>query len=142
MATAFNKVYDSFLAKITDYKILELDYSDVMEMMHGWLKSAAVRQKKIIHDLTMDDLSETFANDLDDLEIELLALGMVLEWLRPQINSVALTSQFIGGKEEKFYAQANHLSALKALFDSVRLEQKKLIRDYGYRHNTYLDGES
>lgn len=142
MATTFDKIYDRFLTKITDYKILELDYDDVIEMMHGWLKSAAVRQKKIINDLTMDDEIGAFNNDLDDLEVELLSLGMVLEWLRPQINSTALTSQFIGGKEEKFYAQANHLNALKTLFDSVRLEQKKLIRDYGYRHNSYLDGET
>lgn len=142
MATAFTEVYDRFLPKITDYKILELNDNDVMEMMHGWLRSASVRQKKIIHDFSMDDGLEQFNADLDDLEIELLSLGMVLEWLRPQINSTALTSQFIGGKEEKFFAQSNHLSALQSLFDSTRLEQKKLIRDYGYRNNQYLGGQS
>ena len=142
MATSFFQIYDRFLPKITDYKILELNDNDVMEVMHGWLKSAASKQKRIINDFKMDDEIASFDTELDDLEIELLSLGMVLEWLRPQINSTALTSQFIGGKEEKFYAQSNHLNALEELFKNTRLEIKKLQRDYGYRNNRYLNSES
>lgn len=142
MGTSYSEIYDRFLPKITDYKILELDEEDVMDMMLGWLKSAVAKQKQIINNLTMDDGIDSFDTELDDLEIELLSLGMVLEWLRPQINSTALTSQFIGGKEEKFYAQANHLNALKDLFNTTRLEIKKIQRDYGYRNNRYLNSET
>lgn len=138
MATSYSEIYDRFQAKISDYKILELDDGDVNEMMQGWLTSAVAHQKKIINDFNMDNDVEEFDTDLDEIEKELLSLGMVLEWLRPQINSTALTSQFIGGKEEKFYAQSNHLNSLQSLFKDTRLERKKLQRDYGYRNNSYL----
>ena len=67
-----------------------------------------------------------------DEEIEILALLIVSEWLEPQVNSVNVTLQMFGGKEEKFYAQANHLSELKALRDGTRTEARKLMRDYTY----------
>jgi hypothetical protein len=44
-----------------------------------------------------------------------------------------------GGKEEKFYAQANHLAGLKALRDGTRTEARKLMRDYTYANNSYFD---
>ena len=64
---------------------------------------------------------------------------MVCEWLEPQINSVTLTHQMFGGKEEKFYAQANQLAELKALRDDSRTEARKLMRDFTYANSSYFD---
>ena len=58
---------------------------------------------------------------------------MVSEWLEPQLNSELYTSQFFGGKEEKFYAQANQLEKLIALKHRTDIAAKKLMRDYGYQ---------
>ena len=59
---------------------------------------------------------------------------MVGEWLAPQLNSVLYTSQFFGGKEEKFYAQANQLDKLMALKETNRVNCLNLMRDYGYQN--------
>ena len=37
----------------------------------------------------------------DDFVLEILALGMTIEWLQPQIDSVNYTLSMVGGKEEK-----------------------------------------
>lgn len=70
--------------------------------------------------------------------IEVISLGMVAEWLEPQVNSVLNTLQMFSGKEEKFYSQSNHLSELRGLLKDVQLKQRKIIRDRGYISNTYL----
>jgi hypothetical protein len=46
---------------------------------------------------------------------------------------------FIGGKEEKFFSQANHIAELRALREDVRLEMKRL-HSYGtYVNNSYFN---
>jgi hypothetical protein len=141
MATPYSKIYDRVLAKITDYDLAFVPDGDLQLMLRGWLTSSISKFRKCASDLSdRDDELATFNVDLVDEEIEILALLMVCEWLEPQVNSVLLTHQMFGGKEEKFYAQANQLAEVKALRDETRTEARKLMRDYTYfSGNSYFD---
>lgn len=131
--TSYTEIFIRFSQKITDYKLLELSDNDVHEMMRGWLFSAISKFRRCENDLSLrDDETEYFETDLNDTEIEILALLMVSEWLEPQVNSELFTSQFFGGKEEKFFAQSNHLDKLLSLSKSNKIASQKLMRDYGY----------
>ena len=46
----------------------------------------------------------------------------------------------IGGKEEKKLLD-NHNNMIKRL-DSMKTELNKMIRDYGYMYNSYINSES
>lgn len=138
--TSYETIYNRCLQKIQDFDLALLPEEDMEDMLHGWLVSAIAKFRKCSSDLSdRDDESKTFNVDLEDEEIEILALLTVCEWLEPQINSVTLTRQFYGGKEEQFYAQANQLNALKALRDGARTEARKLMRDYTYQHSSYFE---
>lgn len=114
--------------------MLELSDEDVQEMMQLWLNSAIAKFRRCENDLSQrDDEIQTFNTTLNDMEIEILALLMVNEWLEPQINSELYVSQFFGGKEEKFFAQANQLDKLLTLKQTVNIKAQKLMRDYGYQ---------
>lgn len=141
MATPYSKIYSRALAKITDYDLALVPDDDFQLMLKGWLHSAIAKFRKCASDLSnRDDELEIFNNDLVDEEVEILALLLVCEWLEPQINSVTLTHQMFGGKEEKFYAQANQLAELKALRNDTRTEARKLMRDYTYfAGNSYFE---
>lgn len=133
--TSYETIYNRFLNKITSYRILELSDNDVQEMLLEWLNAAIPKFKRCKTDLSQrDDELLEFDNDLLENEIEILALLMVNEWLEPQINSELYVSQFYGGKEEKFYQQANHLEKLINLKKSNYLEVQKLMRDYAYQN--------
>lgn len=130
MATPYSRIYERALAKITDYDLAFLPEDDFRSMLKGWLTSSVSKFRKCKSDLSnRDDELEIFNVDLADEEIEILALLVVSEWLEPQVNSVLLTHQMFGGKEEKYYAQANQLAELKALRDGTRTEARKLMRD-------------
>lgn len=133
--TPYEQIFNVFSQKITDFKLLELSDDDVNQMLTIWLTSSIAKFRRCKNDLTQrdDDLQE-FAIDLLDIEIEILTEMMVGEWLAPQLNSVLYTSQFFGGKEEKFYAQANQLDKLMALKRQSEIRSQKLMRDYGYQN--------
>lgn len=130
--TLYDKIYERFLQKVTDYKMLTLPEDDMYDMWHGWLKSAVAKQKVFIHSLEMDDVGMCFPADLDNIEIEVLAVGMAVEWLEPQVKSVNNTMQLFSNSEQKFYSQANHLTEIRAMLKALKNERKKLVRDYQY----------
>ena len=138
MATPYEKIYERFLNSVTDFNLAELDDHSLNEMLMDWLHKAVVRARTS-SDLSRDNVNEVFNNDLSDLDIELLALGMKLAWLDQTLGSTELTLQFIGGKEEKYYSQANHISELRALREDTKLEMQKLHSYNTYTNNSYFN---
>lgn len=139
--TSYETIYNRFLEKITDYEMPTIPEEDLEHMLHGYLVSAISKFRKCKSNLSLrDEDAQCFDDDLLDEEIEQLVCWMVCAWLDPQINSVLLTKQMFGGKEEKYYSQAAHLSELQALRRVSRNEALKLHRDYTYFNNTsYLE---
>lgn len=140
MATPYEKIYDRFIQKITDFNLVEVDDYSFNKMLNGWLDSAVIRVRKCQHDLSKrDDEIQEFEEDLSDLEVELLALGMVDAWVSPMLNSTELTLQFIGGKEEKYYSQSQMLAELRNLKRENSLEMNRLHNYHTYTNNSYFD---
>lgn len=137
MATTYEKVYGRFLNRVSDFNLSELDDYTLNEMLKGWMVSAIVKARTS-SDLSRNDAEETFNSDLSDLDIELLAMGMTLAWLDQSLNSSELTLQFIGGKEEKYYSQANHMAELRALRTETLREMQKLHSYHTYTNNSYF----
>lgn len=140
MGTPYEVVYNRFLQKISDYKLLSLPEEDMEAILYSYLVSAIAKTKQCQNDLgDRDEENKCFNSTLLDIEIEILALQMVCEWVAPQLNNVLYTKQFIGSKEENFFAQANQLEKLQNLRDSAAMQARKLRRDYSYRYTTYFD---
>lgn len=140
MATPYEKIYERFLSKITDFNLVEMDDYSFDKMMQDWLNSAVVRMRRCKHDLSLrDNATQEFTEDLSDLEVELLSLGMVDAWVTPMLNSTELTLQFIGGKEEKYYSQSQQLAELRNLKRENALEMNRLHNYYTYTNSDYFD---
>ena len=138
--TPYSKIYDRFLSSITDYDLAYLPNDDMENMVHGWLLRAIADFYNCKVDLDdRDDEIRCFNVDLSNWEIDVLAKFMVAAWLNDQIASVNLTLQMFGGKEEKYYSQAQHLSSLVALRDNIRTEARKMSRDRSYVKNSYFE---
>lgn len=139
MATPYEKVYDRFLNRTTDFNLCDFDDDTLHSMLKSWLNSAIVNVRTSTDLSARDNEIEVFANDLLDRDIELLAMGMTMAWLDQYLNSTENVLQFIGGKEEKYYSQANHIAELRAMREDLRLEMKRL-HSYGtYTNNSYFD---
>lgn len=139
MATPFEKVYGNFLNRVTDFNLVELDDHTLNEMLKGWLHSAVVKVRTSSDLSKRDEDNEVFENDLTDMDVELLAMGMTLAWLDQTLNSTELTAMYIGGKESKFFSQANQISELRALRADTLREMQQLYTYGTYTNNDYFD---
>ena len=110
MGTPYEKVYGRFLNHMSDFNLADLDDHTLSEMLKEWLQSAIVKTRTSSN-LSRNDEDEVFNNDLSDLDIEMVAMGMRLAWLDQRINSTEYTNLFVGGKEEKL----KHLFACSSL---------------------------
>ena len=146
----YEDIFSRFYLKETDPSLFKLTKEDAYEKMYGWLHSVASIPyvSKCFYTLTLDDeLSElTFqlknsreeASDEDFIK-EVFAQGMVICWMRPQIEKNINLATVIGGKEEK--SMLNNYKANIARLEALERNLKKFIRDYGYFNNDYI-GES
>ena len=138
MGTPYEKVYGRFLNHMTDFNLADLDDHTLNEMFKDWLHSAIVKTRTS-SDLTRDDENEVFKNDLSDMDIELLSMGMRLAWQDQRINSTEYTNLFVGGKEEKFYSPSSQLSELRALRADTLREMQQLYTYSTYNNNSFFD---
>lgn len=139
MATSYEEIYNLAANKITDPEIALLLPEDIEELFYGYLISAIPKFRKCKNDLSnRDDELRQFNVDLLDVEKEILAILVVREWLKPQLYSALLTKQVFSDKEQKYYSQSSHLSELRALDETLKIEAQKLSRDYTYGNSEYL----
>lgn len=144
----YSEIFSSFLGKITDFNLVQLNRTDLLALEIEWLHSAAAKPKvrNLFKLLSLDDnlefISFKLNNPIDnssdkDFVIDIFSLGMAIEWLQPKVDSVLNTAPMIGGKEEKKLLD-NHKYSIERL-KSMKTEQKKIIRDYGYINNSYIN---
>ena len=144
---SYSTLFSRVLNKINDPKELSLDENDLLEIYTERLHSVVgkPRVRRLFSSISLDDeiqeMTFTLNNSVDeesdrDFVLEILSLGMAIEWLQPQVDSVIHTSIMIGGKEEKKLLD-NHKNMIERL-DSMKKEQNKMIRDYGYMYNSYI----
>ena len=148
---SYSTLFSRVLNKINDQKELSLDENDLLEIYTERLHSVVgkPRVRRLFSSISLDDeiqeMTFTLNNSVDeesdkDFVLEILSLGMAIEWLQPQVDSVIHTSVMIGGREEKKLLD-NHKNMIDRL-DSMKKEQNKMIRDYGYMYNSYINTES
>lgn len=153
MTLSYDDIYSSFLGYITDYDIASMNTQMAYDQMQEWLHKSCSNPyvRRLFAELDLNDDSAEINYELnlpdstlsdEDFIVEVLSKGMVVAWLHPQVKSRLLTDQFFGGKEQKWFAQANHLSQVRALYDDARIEQRKIIRDRGYIINSYLEDQN
>ena len=151
MLLPYETVFSRTRGRINDVRELSLSENDLLEIyterLHNVIGKPRVRRlfSSIVLDDEIQQIDFTLNNSVDeasdiDFVADLLILGMTIEWLQPQVDSILHTSVMIGGKEEKKLLD-NHKNMIDRL-GSMKTELNKMIRDYGYMYNSYINTES
>lgn len=152
MNISYEKVFDRYFGLIDDVKELSLEESDLYEILTGRLHSAISSSpfiRRLFSTLKLDDEIQQLEFELttsvdeysdEEFVIELFSKGMAIKWLEPKVKSLENTVKFFGGKEEK--KMKDDFSLNKALLKEMKIEQQKLIRDYGFAFKPYSSTES
>ena len=149
----YDEITSSLYSKIEAYDFLDLGTDELHDFLVAWLHTAVSKPyvRKLFSSITLNDEIMVMKYDMKyevdeetdrEFVIEILALGMGIQWLTPKINSTVNINQMFGSKEEKYYSQSSHLTELRSLRKDWIKEQRSMIRDRGYNWNSSLDGES
>lgn len=149
---SYEQVYSRFFTKVTAYDFLELPHEQLDDYLCNWIHSAGAKPyiRRLFNSYRLNDEEHELMFEMDystdedsdkDFILEILSIGMVIEWLEPKISSITNIVQLFGSKEEKFYSQSQHLAELEKLKSSLQKKQRRMIADRGYIWNSYLDGE-
>lgn len=149
MTLSYEKIFSAARGLYTDPKELSLSTDDLTEIYTERLNRVVgdVRVENMFSTLEMDDevqrmefvLNHPVSDGVDiRFVVRLLSLGMEIEWLQPQVDSI-LYSPFIGSTQEKKILDG-HSNMIDRL-NSLKLQFNKMIRDHGYVHNSYLEQE-
>lgn len=147
----YNIIFSYFLGKVKDFDFVKLDEPEVLEILVEKLHSASATPniRRMFSSLSFDDEEREMSYEMryetdDDQDnefvIALLSEQMVVEWLKPQLYSKVNTSQMYSTKEIKYYSQANHIEQMRGLYEDTVVNVRRMIRDRGYIHNSYLNG--
>lgn len=137
--TTYDEIYELFLSKIEDYEIhqklvVEIDF--VKEMMFDFLRSAIPKFTYVTKDLSeRDDSLNQFNNILTDMEKEILAILMVVEYLSPKIIRDEYIESRLGSKDYREFSPANQLKVLMDLRQNFINEANSLMIEYYYRQD-------
>ena len=111
MTLPYETIFSRTRGRISDPKELSLDENDLLEIYTERLNNviANPRVRRLFSSLTLDDeiqqLDFTLNNSVDETAdmnfvVGILVLGMTIEWLQPQVDSIMHTS-VISGKDKE-----------------------------------------
>ena len=115
MPTTFEEIYNQFLSKIIDYDYLTLTKEEKIILMSTRLKSALAKFRAKKRNIEADYVLHEFNRELDDLEIEAIALWLIYEWITPKINNVEMFEHRLNTKEFQGFSEANHLKEMQQI---------------------------
>ena len=128
MGTPFQSIYDSFLARISSDEWVLPDEMYIAQ--HDWfefLKMAIFRFRFPRKSLEYDIEQMAFNEELDDAEIQMLAIYMKHEWVKRCVASWEEIKMLYSNKD---FSQANHLDKLIKLSEQLELECVKSSATY------------
>ena len=145
MIVSYDTIIETFLQKITEYKLLGLPESTRDQIVQGYMKNAVSDFSKECREkvVAFDDENGTveFLNDnMDAVEvINLIANGMVFYWMLPYIHHQDLLELRLNTSDFTSYSPAELLKQVRIAYSDVRMEFKHDLREYTYNNGDLTD---
>ena len=135
--TPYKAFIDTFLDKISDYKLLNYEDYLVDELAVGYMKRVCTKYDKICQaDLSQQDDNEYafLSDEIDDEIIDIVTDGMVVEWLRQYVNNSDNLENILNTKDFTMYSSKNLLAEIKSLYQDEQKAFTNSMREYSYNH--------
>ncbi len=130
MGTPFTVLYESVLSKIKDYDFLNLEESEIYEVLSDYLRPAIVAFRGCRQDLSQRNKVK-FRCKLTDTEIEILTNYMVIEYLDSNYIRVPLAlKQTLSSKDFNAFSPANQLGKVMEVRENYRKNTETLLSRY------------
>ena len=111
MNTSIEEVIDLYLAKIENYDYLDYDEDELLEELRPMMNSAISKLFTIDVSIAWD--TEEFSRELTPIEQNIIAYGLVEEFISQKVNSIKVLENHLAMKDYNLYSSANMLKQLQ-----------------------------
>ena len=111
MNTSIEEVIDLYLAKIENYDYLGYSEEELLEELRPMMNSAI--SKLFTIDVSIDWDTEEFSRELTPIEQNIIAYGLVEEFISQKVNSIKVLENHLAMKDYNLYSSANMLKQLQ-----------------------------
>lgn len=144
MATPVSKVIDQFLFRIRCYEFMNYLPEELDQMIDSYLKTSVghfLRWCKtdltIQHDEENNEFS--FVGNLSEEEVDILATGMMVEWIKPYLYKSENFKNSMNTKDYSYFSPANLLKEIRDTYTNLKTEFDNKIVLYTYHNNDLYD---
>lgn len=134
MATPFSNIYKKFQGLITDTTHVKYTQDQLENLFKSYLgRSASLEFRECTKDLDdVDYVNNQFNEDLSQMEEWIIAYGMTLSWIEPQIKYNRILRESYKGDSIKEDSHANLVAKLEDLFNRTVIQLDRYKSDYTY----------
>ena len=111
MNTPIEDVVELYLAKIENYDYLGYSEEELLEELKPMLNSAI--SKLFTLDVSIDWDLNVFSRELTPIEQNIIAYGLVEEFISQKVNSIKVLENHLAMKDYNLYSSANMLKQLQ-----------------------------
>ena len=111
MNTSIEEVIDLYLAKIENFDYLDYDEEELLEELKPMLNSAI--SKLFTIEVSIDWDTEEFSRELTPIEQNIIAYGLVEEFISQKVNSIKVLENHLAMRDYNLYSSANMLKQLQ-----------------------------
>lgn len=132
MATEFSEIYDNFMMKQTDYKLIALfnaSQTDFETYLSSFLLDAIVEFSTIC-DQSLAYSDSAFTETLTQKNIRLLALLMTRYWLKKENDDLRQMQLHVQDKDFRVFSEANHMREKQAKYNTLLEELSQEMTNY------------
>ena len=132
MATSFDTIEDLFLISVRDYRIdaLASNQTVLQQYLDGFLIKAVPNFTACLQDLSYDSVTRTFTSTFTNLENEILANLMEVEWFKNDVNDVTQINLHLMNREFKLNSENENLKQKSEYLDRAREKAHQLATEY------------
>lgn len=141
MSISYDAFTEAFLAKITEFDLLQLDLEDQVAIVDGYMKRALDEFSYVSkYDFigTADDTERTFDVEISGTDlyeiVNIVSEGMVVQWLKPYIYKQNLLNNVLNTRDFSVYSPAELLKQVRATYKAAQTDFTQMIREYSFNH--------
>ena len=137
--TAFTDIYDRALVVMQDYKLDNLantNYDAFLVFMKGLLKNGIPFFNCCLKSLEFEDVEDEtyFVSDLDIKEKSILAMCIVYQWFKRDVNDAAQYRQKLSTRDFKTESSYQSLQKRSEYLDKMKEQIVQEIQNYQVEH--------
>lgn len=126
----FENVLEMMLSMLNDYDIT--DYTDKDLYLEVGVRVNIVLAKAMLDDIEFDTEFSEFSRDLTLYEANILAHGLLMQWLYPKVHNTEVLEAQLTNKEFTAFSNANRINSMIQLQRNAQEEFYYLVSNYDF----------